>query len=140
MKKNFLLLLKRWKDDADVLFLISENMRRIVSYVNSIVQMEYMQPIIYARYEGEDIRDRIEELDRSRRIAHDAAITAVTQLCRWAKNVGIPPIFHGDCSQRYEVAEFCVELVKEFSQDGLHAGNRILSCKSLDDYVKMIED
>ena len=46
--------------------------------------------------------------------AHERAIMGVKRLNRFAGMKGLEPIFDGDVSNRYEVADFCCETVKEY--------------------------
>lgn len=126
MKKEFLQLIEAYKEDEDFLDAILENMSRIVRYVDAVTAMEYQIPIIYARYEGEEVRDKIQNLDSRRRTAHEAAIVAVAQLTRWAKVKEVSPMFDGDVTNRYEIADFCMDLVKEFFKEGQKNPNYII--------------
>lgn len=112
MKEKITDLANGWKEDKDVLDMIKKNVGRIQGYVDSVVTMECLQPVIYAKYEGEEIRDRIMDLDQKRRIAHEAAISAVSQLVRWAGLVNVEPVYTGDLDDRWQIADFCIEFVK----------------------------
>ena len=70
--------------------------------------------IIREKYEGEKVRDALEKNDQDRHNAHERAIMGVKRLNRFAGMKGLEPIFDGDVSNRYEVADFCCETVKEY--------------------------
>lgn len=118
MKENFLNLIEAFRTDEDVLKMITYNMAAFSEYVASVYILETNIPIIRMRYEGQDARDRIQKLDRKRRICHEAAINAVRQLNRWAKLKKVEPIYSGDENDRNQIANFCIEIVKEFFEDG----------------------
>lgn len=117
IKKDFLALVNAWKNDSNseyILPMINDCMNAFGNYVNRVYVMEYSQPIIYARYEGQEARDKIKDLDTRRRSAHENAIAAVTKCTRWAKEKDIQPMFKGEVTDRYQVASFCEKVVSEF--------------------------
>ena len=122
VKEKFQALVSACKDDTDMLDIISSDMLALSSYVDAVYMMEISIPLILARYEGEEVRDRIQELDRRRRMKHERAITAVKRLNRFAEMEQVSPIFAGDMSDRYAVADFCQACVNEFfsGRDGHH--------------------
>ena len=122
VKEKFRALVAACKEDADMLDIISSDMLALSSYVDAVYMMEISIPIILARYEGEEVRDRIQELDRRRRMKHERAITAVKRLNRFAEMEQVNLIFSGDTSDRYAIADFCQACVNEFfsGRDGHH--------------------
>ena len=128
IRTRFEALTKAFADDVEMLSYISDNMNRIVGYVKACVIMEYQMPIIHARYDGDVVREKIMDLDMTRRIKHDAAIAATSQLTRWAKMVNVEPVFDGDLEDRYAIADFCLEVVKSFFE----------SSQNIDDHHKFI--
>lgn len=56
-----------------------------VDYANCVIRMQVMVPIWRNRYEGEDLRDKIQEIDHTRRIYHEAAISSLVKLNRLLK-------------------------------------------------------
>ena len=78
-------------------------------YVNTVDMTETRIKIARFRYESEEYREIVQEADRARRIAHEAAIANASMLNRIAKFYGIKdPIFLGDTTDRYQVADFCL--------------------------------
>lgn len=82
-------------------------------YANSVIRMEQMQPILYARYEGQELRDRVTDMDKNRRIAHEAAISSLNVLNRFSKNLGLEPFADIDTTDRYKVADFVGQYCNE---------------------------
>ena len=117
LREKYEALISAWSvdpEDADVLDMIKENMSKLNKYVEQVYEMETSIKLLSFRYEGQEFRDRVETLDRNRRYAHERAIVAVTQLNRWATMMKVEPMFTGDIEDRYQVADFCMEVVKEF--------------------------
>lgn len=114
MKEVFLQLVDTCKHDSDLLQIIEDDMDSFRRYIDAVYSMEYSIPIIRARYEGQDVRDRIMVLDKNRRMAHDRAIVAVKRLNRYSEMYGVHKIFQGDVEDRYQVADFCQDIVDEF--------------------------
>lgn len=77
-----------------------------VDYANCVIRMQVMVPIWRNRYEGEDLRDKIQEIDHTRRIYHEAAISSLVKLNRLCKMHGLPAYSDTNTSDRYEVADF----------------------------------
>lgn len=77
-----------------------------VDYANCVIRMQVMVPIWRNRYEGEDLRDKIQEIDHTRRIYHEAAISSLVKLNRLCKMHGLPVYSDTDTSDRYAVADF----------------------------------
>lgn len=121
LRKNYVALVNAWaseEDGQEVVDLIVDRMNKLGAYVESVYTMEVTLPSLRFRYEGEEYRDKVMALDSRRRSAHEAAIAAVAQLTRWAKAVGVDPMFVGDLDDRYAIADFCMEAVKTFFRNG----------------------
>ena len=88
------------------------------NYLNTVVRMTTMQPIIYARYEGQEIRDRISDLDSRRKSAHEHAISSITMLNRICDAYGTERIADIDTTNRYEVADFVGQYCAEVYETG----------------------
>jgi len=122
IKKVFLELIEANKDDNDMLDIIADMMNSFSNYVASVYKMETLIPIIRFKYEGDDQQDRIMKLDTARKFAHENAINACNILNRMVKAAGIEePFYDGNIKDRYEVADFCIEVTKEFFNDGVEA-------------------
>ena len=97
-------------DKDDALDTISDAMNSFVEYQNSVINMAIMQPLLYARYEGEELRDRVMNLDQTRRFKHESAIASSNMLNRICNAYGVEPFVNipdGPVEdQRAAVAEF----------------------------------
>lgn len=89
-----------------------------VDYANCVIRMQVMVPIWRNRYEGEDLRDKIQEIDCTRRIYHEAAISSLVKLNRLCKMHGLPAYSDTNTSDRYEVADFVGTWISEVYSDG----------------------
>lgn len=122
LKKNFVEMVNAWNDgteDGDaILSMIEDNMNSFTKYVESVVAMEQQIVIIMARFDGEEQRVRIAELDRNRRMKHERAITAIKQLNRWATMKNVQPMYTGDEDDRYAIADFAQLVVNTFFNEG----------------------
>lgn len=81
-------------------------------YVKSVDVGETQIKLAYARLDGEALRDTVESVDRARRMAHEAAISRTTGLNRMCAMSGLEPIFKGSVDDRYQVADFAMEVVQ----------------------------
>lgn len=138
--KNFKALVNAWADDEEVLELIEDNMNAFPTYVSSVYNMEYHIQMVRIRYKGEPekIQDITMTLDSQRRMAHESAIRAVTQLCRWATIKGVDPIYHGNLEDRYEIADFCRDIVLHFFDNG--RGTHTYDHKKIDELMGTKEE
>lgn len=107
-------LIEAWKDDKEVLDIIQADVLALGEYTQAVYYMEFSVAIIKAKYEGEEVRDALGKNDQSRHDAHERAIMGVKRLNRFALMKGLEPIFEGDIDNRYEVADFCCAIVKEY--------------------------
>lgn len=78
-------------DKDDALDTIGDAMTSFVEYQNSVINMAIMQPMLYARYEGDDLRDRVMNLDTTRRMKHESAIANAKMLNRICDAYGLEP-------------------------------------------------
>lgn len=89
IKEKFLNLVNACKNDSEMLEIIESDMKALGEYVYAVHMMETSIPIIHINYEGEELRDRVEKLDRNRRDHHDRAIMGVKRLNRFAEMEGV---------------------------------------------------
>ncbi len=99
------------KDDA--LDYLGSALSSFPEYENSIINQKKLGPVIREQYEGQEVRDRISELDAARRVAHDMAIARLDGLNRIFKIHGLEPFADIDTEDRYTVAGFCADYVNE---------------------------
>lgn len=101
------------KGDADAKLDIDDIKRTMDSffnYVNTVDMTEMRIHIANARLDGPELRDAIMLYDTSRRNAHEAAIACAKAINRYARFYKAKPIFTGDPMDRYQVADFCLEV------------------------------
>lgn len=104
-------------DEEDQEF-IYDCMNTYRKYVNTVVRMEIRIPLIRLRMEPEDLQYEIMQMDATRRRCHDAAIDACNMLNRLSERLGLPVFFEGDTKERYQVADFCLEVCQELFLNG----------------------
>lgn len=96
---------------------IDRAIANIVNYVSTVDNEEHHIRMAYARLEDEALRDAVENADKARRNAHEAAIAATTALNRLAARHCNSIIFTGDATDRLAVADFCLDVtVKLFNE------------------------
>lgn len=104
-------------DQEDAYDTITTAMSTFVDYQNHVINMSILQPTLYARYEGQELRDKITNLDTTRRMKHDSAIANMSMLNRICDAYGVEPIAPVDTKDRYAVADFignfCAEIYEE---------------------------
>lgn len=81
-------------------------------YVNAVLYMETGLQVARFRLEGQEFRDRVMELDRRRKTAHDAMLGRVASLNRICRMVGCPVFFEGDVEKRHAVADYASAVVQ----------------------------
>ena len=97
-----------------MLDIIQADVLALGEYTQAVYSMEFSSAIIREKYEGEKVREKKKKNDQDRHNAHERAIMGVKRLNHFAGMKGLEPIFDGDVSNRYEVADFCCETVKEY--------------------------
>lgn len=88
-------------------------------YANVVIREQTMLPIWAARYEGQEYRDRVSEIDTRRHNCHEAAITGVNMLNRMCARHGLEPFFDGDTNDRHAIADFVGDYVNEIYNHGI---------------------
>lgn len=91
--------------------MVEDGMKSCLNYVNAVDMMELAMPRIMASLSGDDMREKIAEYDKSRKIAHDAAIAYAGSLNRIAIDLGLDPLYMGDLNDRYQVGDYCIDVV-----------------------------
>lgn len=90
-------------------------------YVKTVTDMENGLTVAKFRLEGEEYRNYIENLDKQRRAAHNAAIVSVKILNKFCNLYNTDLIFTGNIENRIEVGNFCMKVVNELFE------NRVLN-------------
>ena len=97
---------------------VKKIMDSFYNYVNTVDQTETRIHIAYARLEGPELRDAIMLYDTSRRRAHECVIASVRALNRYARFYETEKIFLGNDKDRYEVADFCLQVTVKMFRRG----------------------
>lgn len=119
MIKNLTAAAKTGDADAEMdIQDIKRVMDSFCNYVNTVDMTEMRIHIAYARMEGTELRDAITLYDTSRRNAHEAAIASANAINRYARFYDAGKIFTGDVEDRYQVADFCLEVTVKLFQKG----------------------
>lgn len=97
-----------------------------VNYINVVVRMEVLLPMYRFRYESEDYRTRVMELDTTRRNKHEAMISNVNMLNRLCDKYGIER-FMDSTDDRNKVAELAGRYIGEvyFNSIGMSAAEAV---------------
>lgn len=106
-------------DKEDALDFIGDQFDAFTNYANIVIRESVMTPIWRDRYEGQDLRDKIQDIDRSRKIAHDSAISGINILNRLSNNMGLPPFAEIDTKDRHQVANFVGQYINEVYNKGI---------------------
>ena len=118
IKGDYLALLHAYRAEHEDIDLIIEQMNRIAAYQHHVWEMTMMEPVLRIKYEGQEFRDRFKEIDTTRTNKHEAAIIGTAILTRMAHAKNIQPMFRGDVTNRYDVAEFAGNVADVFYRDG----------------------
>lgn len=113
-------LASKIKDNSD-LEILEDVEKDFSHYVKSVSDMEHGIAVARFRLEGEEYRNYIQNLDKQRRAAHNAAIVSVRILNRFCKLYNTDLIFAGNIEDRVQVGNFCMKVVNELFE------NRILN-------------
>lgn len=92
---------------------IEDSMNSFNDYVNCVNHCEVKIALAYATYEGQELRDYVTDLDQRRRRHHECAISSTSICNRIAGMYGVDNIFEGDVNDRFQVADFCLEVVND---------------------------
>lgn len=106
-------------DEEEAYDTVSQSLDSFTNYANSVIRQQTMLPIYYARYDGEDLRERVSNLDTRRRYAHDNAIGNLNMLNRISDKLGLEPFADIDTEDRYKVADFIGKFVSETYNNGI---------------------
>lgn len=100
-------------DKDDALDFIGDKLDAFPKYANVVINQQITTPLIYNHYDGEELREKIQDLDSKRHWAHEGAIDSLNQLNRLSKDLGLEPFADVDTSDRYKVADFVGQYVSQ---------------------------
>lgn len=98
---------------AEKLKYIQSLLESAINYVRAVVTMEARVQILSFRLEPEEYRVAVEQLDQSRRLAHDSFITKLNVVNRICDQLGMEPLYDGP-THRADKGEFAFSIVEEY--------------------------
>lgn len=117
IKERINALLEVVKDDADQISLVKNLISSCSHYVDVVVNTE--NSINIARFkinDPADYREYVQQLDKSRRIAHETVISNVHIVDRLCKLNKVEPIYGGE-DDRLAIADFAKQVVDEYFEE-----------------------
>lgn len=115
---------EQFDDKNDALTFLEQQLTAFSDYANVIIREQVMMPIWKAKYDGQELRDQIQNIDTTRRRMHDGAIASVNILNRLSNNLGLEPFVDIDTNDRHEVAKFIGEFIGETYNIGINNPNK----------------
>ena len=115
LRDNINILVNRLNEKGEMEFAadIEEIINSCGRYIESINSMEAAITSARFRLEGNDYREYVMNLDKSRRLTHNSLIVSVKLLNRYCRLAEMDPIYKGDMESRIEIAEFAQNVVNE---------------------------
>lgn len=103
--------------DTDDYEIIEDLVKCCTDYVKDVDVCETQIKRVYATLEGDELREAVMNIDRRRRNYHEAAIASCKMINRFAHMSGVNDIFVGNTDDRYQVADFCIEITSTLYQN-----------------------
>lgn len=107
-------------DREDAQQTLDDAFTRLITYQNSVIKESAMSPILYGCYadDPEKLQNARMNLDKTRRIHHDAAIASCNMLNRICDGYGVEPLVPVDTKDRYAVADYISQFCSELYETG----------------------
>ena len=103
-------------EDLDVL---DDAMTSFRKYVDAVDAGEQQIRLAAFRFEGDQYREMITRYDRQRHDHHETAISNVRLVNRLSDVYGTPKLFTGNDQNRYEIGDFCLDVVTSLFKNRL---------------------
>lgn len=100
---------------------VKDSLATCNEYVKLVAQQEQLIQLARFRLEGNDYREYVEELDRSRRFTHDGLVVKVDLLNRTAARFKLEPIADVCKSDRETYAAFALKVVTDYFEESVAA-------------------
>lgn len=116
-KERIANLMRAAKDEPDDLDFIESRMSSFTDYMSHVQWMEVrMTRMNVEGVTGQEWRDQVENMDKSRRSKHNVAMDAINQLNRLSKAYGLDPFYDGevDHEHRTEIGDVIGNIVDEY--------------------------
>ena len=107
------------KED-EALDFIGNTLSAFPHFANTIIKQQIMTSIYYNQYEGQDLRNYIQDMDRRRRLAYEPAIRSIIVLNRISAKLGLEPFANIDTTDRHAVEKFVDQYVNEICNQGIN--------------------
>lgn len=111
---------------------VSQKLQSFPDYMDIVIRQQTMIPIWKARYDGPEFRERCQDIDRSRRLTHDNAISSINGLNRLCKKLELEPFSTVDTTDRYAVADMIQDYTNEIYNAGQNKSTQPEHRKSYD--------
>jgi hypothetical protein len=122
-KDRVLEILKIVQEDDTAVEMINDTLSSLFRYIETIYNMEITVKMLSFRWEGEELKERIERHDKNRKRAHDALISSLISTTRYlnthfSQKVPETGIYNGDREHliqknRVAIADWAIELEHE---------------------------
>lgn len=103
--------------EPDDLEIITDAVSDFTSYVKDVDIGEQQIRLAYATLDGDELRERVANIDARRRSRHETAISSARVLNKIAEIYGVSAIFTGDFGDRLQVADFCIDITVELFEN-----------------------
>lgn len=103
----------------EALDFLTEQIQIFPKYVNEVVTMTSMRNIWMATCDKDEYCNRMQNIDRSRKIIHDRCVDSVKILNRMSASLGLEPFADINTDDRHEVAKFVGRYVNEVYSVGI---------------------
>lgn len=103
--------------EPDDLEIITDAVADFTSYVKDVDVGEQQIRLAYATLNGEELRERVSNIDARRRSRHETAISSCRVLNKMAEIYGVSAVFTGDFGDRLQVADFCLDITVELFEN-----------------------
>ena len=108
------------EDRNDMYDFVAGELATFPEYVNTVAHNQAKMPLVYALYDGQELRDRITEMDTRRHNVHETAISAINTLNRYGERLGMGKVFDVDTTDRQAVADFAGAYTSAMFDEGQH--------------------
>ena len=103
----------------EALDFIESTLTAFPTYANTVIREQIMTPIRRQRYEGQELRDKIQDIDEQRHWNHESAISSVNMLNRLSRNLGLELFANINTNDRHAVANMVGQYVNEVYNKGI---------------------
>jgi len=104
-------LVEKYSKDDCLLSTIADTLKSCSRYVDLITQQEVLVTVEKYNMSKDDLLEKITSLDKQRRTTHNVIISGIKLINRLCVLNKLDKFYQGDESDRYEIADFAMELV-----------------------------